>query len=182
MAFGTFFHGDPMFIYGIQWLPLTTSLYYLGRDPAFNRYQLEEMLKGQAAKKNGFTFSDLKADWGNVTLGYSQFGDPAKTVEQMDQLWESKDEIAHSKNIAGISYYFAHANRSLGPVAWDMHTNLPSSLVFRKNPSNLATVVAYHAGPQAVSCRVYQKDKVVGEFQVPSGQLTVHDLTLSPQP
>jgi len=179
-AFGTFFSGEPMHIYGIQWLPLSTILYYLGKDPSFSHYQLDQMLEEQKKKKPGFTFKDLKADWGDVTLGFILFADPEWAVEKMDELWDANDEIAHSKNIAGITYYMAHAEAQLGLVDWTMHTDLPASLVYHKAGANHVTVVAYQADAQEVTCHVFSAGRKIGEFQVPPGELTVHDVPISP--
>lgn len=178
LAFGTFFSGEPMHIYGIQWLPLSPALYYLGRDREFARHQFDQMMEEQAKKKPGFTFSDLKADWGDVTLGYMQFSDPDWAAAKMDELWDANDEIAHSKNIAGLTYYMIHADSQLGPVDWSMHTDVPASLVYHKAGATNVTVVAYQGCSQTVTCHVYAGNRVVGEFPLPSQQLTTQEVAL----
>lgn len=179
MGYGTFFNGEPRFIYGIQWLPISTGLYYLGKDPVFNRYQFDSMMKDQIAKKGKFTFSDLKADWGDVTLGYLQFGDPDATAAQFDDLWDANDEIARSKNIAGLVYYFIHADRQLGPVAWDCHTNLPSSMVFQAKDKGQLTVVAWNVADKDTICTVYRENKALGTVTIPSRILTTVSLKVA---
>jgi endoglucanase Acf2 len=177
-AFGTFFHGHPMFVYGIQWLPLSTSLYYLGRDPVFAKRQLDTMLAAQAVADPEFTFSKLGADWGAVTLGYQQFSDPDGALNRLAELWKSDDEIATSKNIAGLAYYFAAANRELGPVAWEAFTDVPTSLVYRRTPTSPYTVVAYNPGATPLKARLFRRDlkglpAEAGAFTLPPGKLTV---------
>ena len=171
-AYGTFFEGNPMFIYGIQWLPLSTGLYYLGRDPVFAQHQLDSMMADQVSRKPEFTFSSLKADWGDVTLGFLQTANPQAAAAKMEELWNANDEIARNKNLAGITYYFINANRDLGAVAWDYHTDLPASLVYQKPGDNKLTVVAWNNDSKAVNCQVYKGDKPVGQVNVPGQKLT----------
>ncbi|MBN1268560.1 MAG: hypothetical protein JXB04_03155, partial [Kiritimatiellae bacterium] len=40
-AYATYFSGDPAWIYGIQWLPISPFLLYLAEDPAFARRKFE---------------------------------------------------------------------------------------------------------------------------------------------
>lgn len=177
MAYGTFFHGHPKYIYGIQWLPLSTGLYYLGRDPEFGKYQLESMLKDQTRVEPDFTFSKLGDDWGDITLGFQQFSDPAAAAQKMDELWDANDPIAKSRNIAGITYYFTHADRALGPVAWDYQTDLPMSLVFQKSGAGSVSVVATVPGSEPVQARLFRNGKEAGTFEVKPGLLNRIEVT-----
>jgi hypothetical protein len=181
LGYATFFNGEPRFIYGIQWLPISTGLYYLGKDPAFAQYQFQSMMKDQQSQHPDFTFSGLGADWGDCTLGYLQFSDPNTVAEQFDQLWDANDDIARSKNIAGLSYYFTHSDRALGPVQWDLHTDLPSSLVFQGKEKDHVTVVAWNPDPADAVCRIYNKDgKSLGTITVPSRKLTSASVAINP--
>jgi endoglucanase Acf2 len=171
-VYGTFFGGQPHFIYGIQWLPLETGLYYLGRDPKFSQHALDSMFADEHIKNPNFNWSSLGADWGDSTLGFLQFFDPKQAVTQMDTLWDANDPLAKSMNTAGLTYYFAHANRQLGPVAWTYHSDLPASLVYQKPGDKNLTLVAWNATDAPVTCHVYQGDKAVGQVTVPSRQLS----------
>src|SRR5947209_19891754 len=63
-VYGTYFTGDPAWIYGIQWLPASPMLSYLVRDPAFakkswenmcNDYNANEQKQAAKPQKNGKT-------------------------------------------------------------------------------------------------------------------------------
>jgi endoglucanase Acf2 len=177
-AYGTFFEGNPMFIYGIQWLPLSTGLYYLGRDATFGQHQFDTMMEDQAGRKPGFTFSSLKADWGDVTLGFIQTFNPQEAAEKMEELWNANDEVAKNKNLGGITYYFINANRDLGAVAWEYHTDLPASLVYQRPGDNKLTVVAWNNDSKPVNCRVYKGDKLIGQVNVPGQKLSAPTIPL----
>jgi endoglucanase Acf2 len=180
-VYGTFFGGQPHFIFGIQWLPLETGLYYLGRDPKFSQHALDSMFADEHIKDPNFTWTNLGADWGDSTLGFLQFFDPEQAVTQMDTLWDANDPLAKSMNTAGLTYYFAHANRQLGPVAWTYHADLPASLVYQKPGDKNLTVVAWNASDAPVTCHVYQGDKAVGQVTVPSRQLSALPLATPAQ-
>ena len=177
--YGTFFGGQPHFIYGIQWLPLQPGLYYLGRDPKFSQHELDTMLQDEQTKNPGFNIASLGADWGDSTLGFVQFFDPESVVTQMDTFWDANDPIARSLNTAGLTYYFAHADRQLGPVAWAYHADLPASLVYQKTGEKNLTVVAWNETEAPVICHVYRDDQVVGQVTVPSHQLSALPVALT---
>jgi endoglucanase Acf2 len=170
--YGTFFGGQPHFIYGIQWLPLQPGLYYLGRDPKFSQHELDSMFAEEQTKNPGFNMSGLGADWGDSTLGFVQFFDPEAAVTQLDTMWDANDPIARSMNTAGITYYFSHADRQLGPVAWAYHADLSSSLVYQKPGEKNLMVVAWNESEAPVVCHVYRGDQVVGQITVPSRKLS----------
>jgi len=177
--YGTFFGGQPHFVYGIQWLPLETGLYYLGRDPKFSQHELDSMFADEQIKNPGFNMSSLGADWGDSTLGFVQFFDPEAVVTQMDAMWDANDPIAKSMNTAGLTYYFSHANRQLGPVAWAYHADLPASLVYQKSGEKNLTVVAWNETEAPVVCHIYRGDQVIGQVTVPSRKLSALPLSLT---
>ncbi len=177
--YGTFFGGQPHFVYGIQWLPLQTGLYYLGRDPKFSQHELDSMFADEQPKNPGFNMSSLGADWGDSTLGFVQFFDPESVVTQMDTFWDANDPIARSLNTAGLTYYFAHSNRQLGPVAWAYHSDLPASLLYQKPGDKSLTLVVWNESETPVVCHVYQGTQVVGQVTVPSRKLSTLAIPLT---
>lgn len=171
MAFGTFFHGHPMFIYGIQWLPLSPALDYLGRDPEFARYQLDNMLREQAEAVPGFTFSKLGHDWGNVTLGYLLQFDPEDAAKRLQEFRDQKDPIAVEAGTTGQTYYLAHALRQLGGVQWKDHTDAPSSTVYGKDNGAKISCVIYNPDEEPKTVTVYRGGTAVGTVLVPARTL-----------
>jgi hypothetical protein len=169
-GFWTWFSGSPLHIYGIQWLPLSTGLQYLGRDPAFMGWQVANMLKAQGKGRAGFGFADLDGDWGNVVLGAALFGDAEATVAALDGLWSAQHAIAKDQHFA-LTYYLAHAYRALGAVAWDCHTGIPTSTVFHDPRTGRFTAVAYNPGAAAVTAPVWRAGRKVGSITVPASAL-----------
>jgi endoglucanase Acf2 len=175
-GFWTWFSGNPLHIYGIQWLPLSTALQYLGRDPAFTGFQIKNMLSELAKGRAGFGYSDLDGDWGNVVLGAATFADSEDAVAVLDALWDVHHPIVRDQHFA-LTYYLAHAYRSLGQVAWDCHTSLPTSTVFHDSRSGRFRAVAWNPSAKELQATVWRAGKQVGRMTVPAGALvTVQDV------
>lgn len=189
-VYGTYFTGDPAWIYGIQWLPASPMLSYLVRDPAFARKSYENMVKdfeaneqrdaAKAAKSgkktNGArpgtikTFGDAL---GSVMLGYVLMYDPAWAVEQLDMLWnEPGDKIAHNASQIAIMYYMAHSMRSLGRVDWTCHTTSPTSTVYINDATKTRTYVVWNPLPTQQPVDVYENGKNIGRLMAAPQALT----------
>lgn len=167
-AYATFFSGSPQHVMGIQWLPISPSLDYLGRDPAFTRYQYDAVLKDMAAEKKPTTLSSIGADWGAVLLGFLQFGEPAAACEEMDRLFAANDPVG-VKDPIGPTYFMAHAGVQIGTVAWDWHTSLPTSTVFRNGTK--ITAVIWNGDPKPATVQILQGAKAVKTVTVAAHSL-----------
>lgn len=189
-VYGTYFTGDPAWIYGIQWLPASPMLSYLVRDPAFARKSYENMVKDydaneqrDAAKtpKPGKkpheprpatikTFGDAL---GSVMLGYVLMYDPAWAAEQLDTLWnEPGDKIAHNASQMAIMYYMAHSMRSLGRVDWTCYTSSPTSTVYINDTTKTRTYVVWNPLPTQQPVDVYENGKNIGRLMAAPQALT----------
>ena len=166
-AFGTFFNGEPQYVYGIQWLPATAALSYLGRDPDFVRYQFDRLLAEQAKAKNGWTMDSFSADWGNIALQYLAFGRPAEADAEFERLTAKKHAIATTGDTAGVTYWLIHAGLSYGITDPTAHPTTASGAVFRTTAGK-RTAVAWNAGGSAQT------------LQVRSGTLTLVPLNAAP--
>ncbi len=115
-VYGTYFTGDPAWIYAIQWLPASPALSYLVRDPAFARKCYENMVRDvQVKEKKPGTIKQFGSALGSVMLGYVLMYDPNWAAEQLDKLWaEPGDKIAHEASEMAIMYYMAHSMRRTG--------------------------------------------------------------------
>lgn len=173
IGYWTWFSGEPIHIFGIQWLPQWTYMQYLARDPKFTVWQVNNMLTAQG-KGTPVTFSKLGDDWGNVALGAMQFGDPDLVAKVLDEAGKSGDLLGGWKR-AGVTYYLTHAYRSLGRIAWDASCSLPTSTVFEKEGN--FTVVAWNPGKRPVMTKVMRAGRAVGEVSVPAGVLQSFLLT-----
>jgi hypothetical protein len=168
IGYWTWFSGEPIHIYGIQWLPQWTSLQYLARDPEFTAWQVTNMLTAQG-KGTPVTFVRLGDDWGNVALGGMLFGDPDLVARTLADAAAANDPLAGWQR-STVTTYLAHAYRQLGQVAWDCHATIPTSTVFVAKDGKL-TVVAWNPGKAPVTAAVQRAGKKIGQITVPPGAL-----------
>jgi len=173
-VYGTYFTGDPAWIYAIQWLPASPALSYLVRDPAFARRCYENMIRDfQAKEKKPATIKQFGPALGSVMLGYVLMYDPAWAAAQLDALWaEPGDKVAHDAAEMAIMYYMAHATRSLGRVDWTCHTSSPTSMVYVNPATKTRSYVVWNprATPQSVD--VYEGGKLIGRLLAPPHALS----------
>jgi len=170
-AYATYFSGDPAWIHGIQWLPISPFLTYLIRDPAFAAAQLKRMLADRKAKEGSDDVGTMGSSLGNVVLGYGALVDPEWTVIQFESLWDTQSPVVTDNYTGGISYYLGHAMRRLGQVDWDTWTDIPSSTVFRNPRTGEVRYVIYNPEPVARKAVIYKENRPVGHVMVPPATL-----------
>ncbi len=75
--YGTYFSGDPAWIWSIQWLPMQPSLSYLAEDPAFAKKSFGQMWATRKASNDGeIDLDKIGTALGNVILGQAAPGQP----------------------------------------------------------------------------------------------------------
>lgn len=170
-AYATYFSGDPAWIHGIQWLPMTPLLDYLARDPAFARRDFDAMIAERKAKEGRADIGSLGTGLGNVVLSYAAQFDPDWAAAQLDELWAGNNSVARDNDTGGMTYYMTHANRALGSRQWDWHMDLPTSAVYCNARTHAYSYVAFNPGPTPVTVRVFKHDHQAGTLVVPAGTL-----------
>ena len=176
--FGTYFSGDPAWVYAIQWLPMSPALAYLTRDPAWARKSFDTMLAAQAEHTHKEGIQPMGPALGNVVLGYQQQCDPDGAAKLMDELWDKKDPIAHDNDTPGLTYFQTHANRTLGAIQWNCRMNLPLSRVYFNASNKTWTVLVFNPTSQAQTATVFKDGVPLGALAAAPGVLTVaHQLT-----
>ena len=172
-AYATYFSGDPGWIYGIQWLPLSPFLNYTVRDPAFARHQYINMMARRDVEVGGAasnTISLMGNALGNVILGYLQLFDPEQAIAIDTALWSAGDPVANDTFNSGINYYYMHANRRLGVPRFDHHIGTPFSQVY--GAGTALTYVAYNTSSNLHLAAVYSNETRLGYLALPPRQLT----------
>ncbi|HRX87630.1 MAG TPA: glycosyl hydrolase, partial [Phycisphaerae bacterium] len=184
-AYATYFSGDPAWIYGIQWLPISPAMNHLVRDPDFAAAQYAAMmgerdtwLAAETGEPN--TISGMGTSLGNVVLGYVQLFDPDWVAEQLDALWTAEDPIARDNYTGGITYYFAHANRLLGDIQWDERLDVPTSQVYYNRTRDEHSYVAYNPSDAHRLATVTSNGVVLGKVHLPPRALTRATTLLTP--
>ncbi len=169
--YGTYFSGDPAWIFGIQWLPLNPGLQYLTHNPDYARNAINVMLTERAAKGQPGVIAGMGSGLGNVILSYAAMVNPDWAADQMAQLWSSNDPIAKANDTGGLTYYELYSERMLGRVSWDYHVDLPCSCVYYDARTKTASYVAYNLSPTPVVATVWKGNAIQGTFDVPAGAL-----------
>lgn len=171
-AYATYFSGDPAWIHGIQWLPVSPILNYLVRDPAFARQDFQNMMRERKEKEGKDDIASLGSGLGNVVLSYAAQFDPDWTAQKMDELWDANQAIAHENDTAGITYYLTHANRMLGLRRWDMHMDCPTSVVYSNAATHIVTYCVFNPDGKPRKITVYEGNRRLGSLMAPGGKLS----------
>ena len=169
-VFGTYFSGDPCWVYGINCLPQSPGLDYLVRNAGFAGKLFHEIL----GQRDIATMGDL----GNVLLAQASQADPAWACREFDQLWKAKNAIVRNNMEAGVTYYDAHAYNELGPRQWDIHLSIPTSSVYRNARTGVTTYAVYNPHDYPVGVKVTRDDQDLGGFVALPRQITyTHSLS-----
>ena len=180
-VYGTYFSGDPGWMYGIQCLPQSPGLDYLVRDPEFARTAYRTAMAARKAKEGS---DDLAAmgDLGNVLLAQASLCDPALAAEEFDRLWQAGSPIVQKHMGAGTTYYNAHSYRSLGRRLWNVHLSLPTSAVYYNGDTKVVSLVAYNPTSRPVTVEAVRGESAIGSFVAVPRQLTIAHKLNQPSP
>ena len=187
-VYGTYFTGDPAWIYAIQWLPASPMLSFLARDKQaaardwnnmvsdYEKHEIaeaakpENIAKGYKAKKA--TIESFGPALGSVMIGYRLMFDPVWAIEQMDTLWKTPgDEIAHNADEMAIMYYLANATASLGDPDWSVSASRASAMAY-KNSKGVEKFVVWNPSTSAVKVTFYRNGALLGTLMTKPGGLT----------
>lgn len=172
--YGTYFSGDPAWIWGIQWLPMSPGMAYLVEDPTFAKKSFQEMWAARKASNDGeIDLDKIGAALGNVILGQAAQVNPDWTAQQMDALWDKGSKTAFDNDTPGLTYYFAHANRSLGDIQWNYHMSLPLSRVYFNPQTKTTTYLVFNPTDAPQTATVFKDGKQVDTINAAPRQLTV---------
>lgn len=183
----TWFGGDPLFMHGIQWMPISPALDYLSWDADFVKWAYNDMMAGANSayshhwfettynSDNGEAIQPLAHnDWGNVTLAYLQRADPELAAEIFAKAYDQKLHIANSVSTAHISYFTTHHTLTYGLPDTRYHANIPTAAVFTKD--GVQTYMAYNPGDEDVTVTFYDNTgKAVKTVVAAPGLLTAFD-------
>jgi endoglucanase Acf2 len=172
--YGTYFSGDPVWIYGINCLPVSPGLEYIAEDQPYSANLMHTMIGQPTSKGTLETVSSMGAALGNVILGAASIVDPDWAAEQEDELWKSGDPVMHNNDTAGLSYYYTAVSRNLGPVAWTWRTSAPLSNVFHNPKTGATKAVIYNSASVPEQVTVYNNDKPAGATTVPARTLLTY--------
>ena len=168
--FGTYFIGDPAWVYGIQWVPTSPMQNYLSRDPASTTEMIHTMLGLQEKAKGTATISSLGGQLGCAVMSVAAQANPDWSAEQMNDLITSNDPIIHD-DWAGITYNWIYANRMLGTVRTDYISTIPTSAAYYNATSKQITLVIYNPEASESTATVMHNGAKVLSVTVPAHSL-----------
>lgn len=179
LDFQTYFGMNPIYIYGIQWFPISPMLSYLVHNPGFARTNYDRMLEEQLARMGANSISSMGAQWGNHALWYALQFDANSVAAQLDSLWTANDPVATDPNYAGATYYFTHATRKLGAIQPVYHVSAPMSTVYYNSNTSQFSYVAYNPLTNSQLVTIYSNSVAVGSMVLPPRTLATQNLTFT---
>lgn len=171
LVYGTWFSGNPLHIHAIQYLPMCPGFQYLARDTAWARREYGDMQREASAAEGYTDETDYGDDWANVAFSFRQLFEPAQVCRRFDQDRKAGAGWTREAN-ATATYAYAHANRQLGPVAWEYTYSLPSAMGFRKD--GRVTHVVWNPSSQEAVCEVLREGVPVGTIRIPARTVVRH--------
>ncbi len=177
LAMATYFHGDPAWAIGIQFVPCNFYYhYYLGDDPAFAAATYDGMLEdritfGEATNTDYYeNISKMGAYLGGYHLNYIQAYDPSLVASMLDDLYENEGgEWTDHVNVA-VNYYTSNAGVTYGRPAAGYHTSLPTGAVYENPTTGELTYLVYNHSASAKEVGIYKDGALVETITVGSRQ------------
>lgn len=168
MGYFTWFSGEAIHIYGIQWLPTWTHLQYLGLDdPQFIKDQSAAMLSRQPAENSYQGFASLGRDWGHVALSQLMWGDPVKVCEILGLAIEANGELGDWQN-GGVTYAMAHSLRQIGRPSSILRSSLSTGTVYETTEGK-SRWIGWNPSSQPQTVSILKDAIVIHTFQLPPG-------------
>lgn len=178
----TWFGFESILMSGIQWLPISPALDYLGENKDFVKWDYNLMMS--RLKQGGFMPSEAKPDnagnlhylgdsngWGNAALSYYQYGDAADAARIFDEAYAAGAPEFTRFETNGITYFLTHSHLSHGDLDWTVTSDCASARAFRKSDGS-RTYQAYNPGDNDMTVRF--SDGYV--LDVPARQLAASDM------
>ncbi|OBZ09653.1 hypothetical protein A8L34_20440 [Bacillus sp. FJAT-27264] len=125
--FGTFFNGDPVYVYGIHWLPTSEYLtsYGFEKDSA----KVAGLYSGFVADNGG-----VEQDWYHIVWPIQALSDPQAVLNKWNPAPVQQNELFNT-------YWFVHSMASLGKRSTDIWaTNGHSATVYKKGSAYQALI------------------------------------------
>lgn len=155
----TWFGGDPLFMHGIQWMPISPALDYLSWDTDFAAWAYRDMMSGANSSfshkwfeptfnsDNGELIEPLAYnDWGNVTLSYLQRSDPQQAASIFARAWKEGLHIAKGVSTSHISYFVIHNHLTYGDPDFNVYADIPTAQCYVKDGQRIFMV--YNPGEE----------------------------------
>ena len=179
----TWFGGDPLFMHGIQWMPVSPALDYLSWDNDFVDWAYDDMMSGANSTfshewftptyntDNGDEIQPLADnDWGNVTLAYMQRSRPAEAASIFNRAYKEGRHIATAVSTGHISYYLIHHHLTYGDIDNSIVADLPTASAYLKD--GVYTYMVYNPYDEERTVNFRRSGATVRSVTAPPRRLT----------
>ena len=165
--FGTFFHGDPVYVYGIHWLPTSEYITYYGMDQAGIQRLYEgleaDVAKRQAeadAKGEGYHVSTPDEAWQHINWTILSLYDPGLAMSK----WAAGNDGVQ-ENEKYNAYWFINNMASLGVRTTDVWaTGGASATVYEKD--GVYKAIVWNPTSEDVTITFRNAEGIVGSATV----------------
>ncbi len=136
--FGTYFNGDPVYVYGIHWLPTAEYLTSYGFDPA----KAARLYNGFVSDNGG-----PETDWYHIVWPIESLSDAQSVLNKWNATNMQQNEVFNT-------YWFVHSMADLGQRTTDIWaTGWSSATVYKKGGTYRALVWNPTGSPITVTFR-----------------------------
>lgn len=171
-AIGQLLEGWPLYDY--LYTNYAYDVNYLEDKWEFEVLNYQSGVHTEQAKK---VIGDWGVGLGNVILGYMAHYDADIVAELMDEFYVDGHPIGIGNDTSGLTYYYAHALRSLGHVVYDRYTDIPTSQVFYNPDTGVYSYAVYNPSDVEQTATVYSTSGgVISSFPVPAKKSVQHKL------
>jgi endoglucanase Acf2 len=167
----TYFGPEPIFVHGIQYLPVLPSSYYLVKDSAAARKECDFLISNSA---NNSVYTNFKTrdswgtEWACEVMKYRSMFDPDWSINWYEDLWKKQDGKATDNWFSSLAYYQMYSNKDMGSIDWTSHIATPNSGVFYNPTTNQYTYSAFNTKNTVQEFNVYKANSVIGKLRVPA--------------
>ncbi|MEE0979828.1 MAG: discoidin domain-containing protein, partial [Muribaculaceae bacterium] len=178
----TWFGGDPLFMHGIQWMPISPALDYLSWDTDFVAWAFDDMMSGANSayshqwftpttnSDNGESIEPLADnDWGNVALAYMQRAHPEEAAAIFNKAYDEKRHIATSVSTSHISYYLIHHHRTYGDIDFSIYSDCPTASAYLRD--GVYTFMVYNPDSSDRKVNFYRNGAIVKTVIAPPNRI-----------
>ena len=166
-AFATFFHGHPRFVYGIQFVPPSPLLAYLGSDHERTGQLVEAMVSEQRKLEAGFAIDNGDPGWGHTYICAEAWADPARAWQRVQKLIAARHPIATEPGSSAILIAMTSVLAEIGLPDPDAWCDVPTAQVYRAADGQ-RRVVCWNPGDKALTVLVRDASGKLGEVSAPA--------------
>ncbi len=173
--FGTFFNGEPLYMYGIHLIPgeeFLTSYALNAKEQAQLKRMMEKMRAEQASWNTSEDHKRIYA-WQHIFIPIVASYDPDEAIAWYEQTLAEQGNVGNTSEQFNV-YWMIHGLRSLGSRSTDIwaENGMPATVYYKNGHY---TALCYNPAQTAVRYTFRNANGVTGSALVPAGGLVTAD-------